>query len=205
MTDLKRSIFDLQTQQTDTAAKAVVALERIAESFRVALWEKAKTNSLSPLQVQLLIFLQFHPEKQRNVSYLSHEFNMSKPTISDAIKALHNKGHIEKEVNSDDRRAYHINLTSSGKQLSEELADFANPLRTKIASWPDASQAEFLESLMQVMRSLQTLNLISPQRMCLNCRFFEQSADGYYCNFLKSPLAREELRVDCPEFEESER
>jgi len=198
----QKSIFDLTFQHGDSAAKIVVALERISESFRVALWEQAKTHQLSPLQVQLLIFLRFHREGKRTVSYLSHEFNMSKPTISDAVRALLKKGHIEKEENTEDRRAYFISLTASGRELTEKIALFANPLRDKIGSWTEDEREILLVKLLDIISTLQTIGFINPQRMCYNCGYYASLSDGPHCQLLDKPLQPENLRLDCPEFVE---
>ena len=196
----QKSIFDLTFQHGDSAAKIVVALERISESIRVALWEQAKTHQLSPLQVQLLIFLRFHREGNRTVSYLSHEFNMSKPTISDAVRALLKKGHIDKEENTEDRRAYFISLTASGRELTEKIALFANPLRDKIGSWSEDERESLLVKLLDIISTLQTIGFINPQRMCYNCGYYTGATDGPYCQLLEKSLPPENLRLDCPEF-----
>lgn len=198
----QKSIFDLPFQHGDSAAKIVVALERISESFRVALWEQAKEHHLSPLQVQLLIFLRFHREGKRTVSYLSHEFNMSKPTISDAVRALLKKGHIGKEENTEDRRAYFISLTDSGRKLTEKIALFANPLRDKIGSWNEEERESLLVKLLDIISTLQTIGFINPQRMCYNCGHYAHLTDGPHCKLLDKPLQPENLRLDCPEFME---
>ena len=54
-----KSSFDLKRQSTKIESKIVVALERISEAFRVLLWNESKENSLSPIQIQLLIFFTF--------------------------------------------------------------------------------------------------------------------------------------------------
>ena len=90
------SSFHLTEQNQKIESRIVVALERISESFRVLLWNESKENSLSPIQIQLLIFIQFHAQEKCKVGYLADEFNMTKATISDAIKSLEQKELITK-------------------------------------------------------------------------------------------------------------
>src|SRR5690554_2520049 len=99
-----KSDFDLVHQNQSTESKIVASLERIAQAFRVLLWQESKEFSLSPIQVQLLIFLLHHSEEKRKVSYLANEFNMTKATISDTVKTLENKGLISK-VHDLDRKS----------------------------------------------------------------------------------------------------
>jgi len=113
---MDKSIFDITFQNTDTVSKIVVGLERISEAFRALLWEYAKTIGLSPIQIQILIFVAYHREQLCTVSHLAKEFNLTKPTISDAVKALEKKGMISKHKTLVDSRSYFIALTEEGKK-----------------------------------------------------------------------------------------
>ena len=85
---MDKSVFNPDFQQKDISSKLVAGLERISEVFKVLLWEKAKQVSLSPIQIQILIFIAYHKQELCNVSHLAREFNITKPTVSDAIKIL---------------------------------------------------------------------------------------------------------------------
>ncbi|MCC6691021.1 MAG: MarR family transcriptional regulator, partial [Bacteroidia bacterium] len=105
---MSKSDFDLTHQNQNVESKIVASLERIAQAFRVLLWRESKEFSLSPIQVQVLIFLLNHNEEKRKVSYLADEFNMSKATISDTIKTLEQKNLMTKEYEQRDTRSYII-------------------------------------------------------------------------------------------------
>lgn len=195
------SIFDTHAQGNDVNAKILVALERITEVFRVALWNVGKTNGLSPLQIQLLIFLKFHRAELRKVSYLAQEFNLSKPTISEAVRTLLKKGLIEKETLPEDTRSFLIHLSDKGEQLVHEISFFANDLKQGFSNWSEKKKRDFYQQLLQLINNLQQLGWISIQRTCYSCRFFQNDQQGPYCKFLKMPLQTEQLQVDCPDFE----
>ena len=91
------SVFNLQDQNSDLNSKIVAGLERLSQVFRILLWEKAKEQGLSPIQIQLLIFIQHHSADKATISYLAQEFNFTKPTISDAIKVLEEKNLLKKQ------------------------------------------------------------------------------------------------------------
>jgi len=82
------SVFNLDNQNTNLDYKIVAGLEQLSQVFRILLWEKAKEHSLSPIQIQLLIFIRHHSADKTTISYLAQELNFTKPTISDAIKVL---------------------------------------------------------------------------------------------------------------------
>lgn len=200
---MERSVFDPQAQAGSLDAKVVVALERIAEVFRVSLWNAGKEHGLSPLQIQLLIFLKFHSAEKCKVSYLAREFSLSKPTISEAVRTLLKKELIGKETDPEDSRSYSIHLAPAGEKLAAETASFANGLLPSFSAWSNERKRNFYGELLQLIASLQKLGFISIQRTCLKCRFFRKDKKGDYCKLLKMPLQTQDLRVDCPEFEEA--
>lgn len=199
---MSQPIFDPQAQSIDLDAKIVVSLERIAEVFRVLLWNMGKNHKLSPLQIQLLIFLKFHDAEKCKVSYLAHEFSLTKPTISEAVRTLLKKELIKKETDPIDTRSYSIHLTHSGNKLVDEISFFANDLKKPLAKWKVAEKANFYRNILELISSLQKLGFIHMQRMCFNCRFYEKTEVGGRCQLLKKNLKEKDLRVDCPEFEE---
>ena len=90
-------IFD--PQQPSTAGKIAVGLARISEAYRAQLWNHAKVMGISPIQIQMLIFMRYHLKNMCTVSQLAREFNVAKPTVSDAVQSLLKKQLVQKEVN----------------------------------------------------------------------------------------------------------
>ncbi|MEZ5024711.1 MAG: hypothetical protein R2728_15915 [Chitinophagales bacterium] len=64
---MEKSVFNTDYQQTSLTSKIVVGLERISGAFRYLLWEYAKTIELSPIQIQIIIFLAYHKREFCNV------------------------------------------------------------------------------------------------------------------------------------------
>jgi DNA-binding MarR family transcriptional regulator len=80
-----KSAFDPEGHEFNIDSKIVVALERISEAFKVSLWNENKKYGISPIQLQILTFLIFHPEDLRTISNLAAEFNSTKASISDSV------------------------------------------------------------------------------------------------------------------------
>lgn len=197
----QESVFNTEHQVQHLESKIVVALERIAESFRVALWQESKQNKLSPIQIQILIFLLFHSSEKCKVSYLAQEFNMTKATVSDAVKSLSQKKLIDKKTDPEDSRSYEIHLTAEGKKVAEKAATFAQPIAQPLYELSAEQKQVLYTSLLELIHKLQQANIISVQRMCFNCRFYKKNYEGHFCQFLNTSLPNNELRVDCAEFE----
>ncbi|MEQ8626471.1 MarR family winged helix-turn-helix transcriptional regulator [Ekhidna sp.] len=195
------NLFDPKVQESDLSSKSVVGLERISEVFRVLLWQKSNETGLSPIQIQLLIFIKNHDSSLANVSQLAREFNMKKPTISDAVKVLFQKELITKESGSD-ARAYTILLTKKGKLVVDLLKDFGEPVKDILDELDPKEKDALFQALSKVIFKLNQRGLIDVQRTCFGCRFYEKSSNGHYCQFIKKPLLENEIRLDCGDFQQ---
>jgi DNA-binding MarR family transcriptional regulator len=198
---MKKSPFDVTHQNSNIESKIIASLERVSQAFRVLLWNESKEFSLSPIQVQVLIFLLHHSDEKRKVSYLAGEFNMTKATISDTIKTLQQKELIRKEYELPDTRSYIIHLTKKGKTLAEKTSLFTTQVQVPIDKLPVADKENLLLSLLNIIHHLNKSGVITMQRMCFTCRFYQsrKNKQAHFCSLLNQPLSHYELRIDCAE------
>jgi len=196
-----KSAFNLNYQNSNVDGRIVAALERISEAFRVLLWDESKAFSLTPIQVQILIFLHTHSKDKRKVSYLAEEFNLSKPTISDAVKALEEKSLITRKNNPDDSRSYHIELTKKGKEIAEKTSLFTVELVKPIEQLESNDKENLLLSLLRIIYHMTRTGVITIQRMCWTCEYYRSDQDQgqHFCKLLNKRLLVTDLRIDCPE------
>lgn len=198
---MKGKVFDPKNQELELTSKIVAGLERVSQAFKVLLWDKAKELGLSPIQIQLLIFCSYHKSDLNNVSFLAQEFNVTKPTISDAVKVLDKKGLIEKEYSTIDNRSYSIYLSDSGKAVVAQTEDFAHPILESLKEMAAPEQSVFYQTLSRLLFQLNRKGVLAVQRTCYACRFYSKSEKGSYCNLLERWLEQTEIRLDCPEFQ----
>jgi DNA-binding MarR family transcriptional regulator len=198
------SVFNLQNQNTDLNSKIVAGLERLSQVFRILLWEKAKEQSLSPIQIQLLIFIQHHSADKATISYLAQEFNFTKPTISDAIKILEEKKLVKKTAHDTDTRSYTIQLTAAGTKVVLGTEDFAQPLTDIIAKAGASDKMILWQNIVNLIVQLNKLEIISVQRTCYNCKHFAIKNKNHFCSLLNQKLLTQDIRIDCKEFEMAE-
>ena len=195
------SSFNPERHLTNIDSKIVAALEKISEVFRVLLWTEAKEHNVSPIQLQLLVFLKYHTsDKQRRIAYMAKEFNLTKATISDSVKALEQKGLISRVTDTIDSRSFNFSLTEKGNRLTSVVENFTVPLDRAISTLTDDQKTYLLSSVFDLIFRLNAAGVISTQRMCYNCHYYGgDRAQTHYCNLMQSPLAFEELRLECPE------
>ena len=199
---MKDSTFNPKQQEKDISSKIVAGMERVSEVFKVLLWEKAKLVGLSPIQIQILIFIAFHKQELCNVSHLAKEFNITKPTVSDAIKVLGKKELIKKDYSSSDSRSYSIILSDLGTDIVSQTYDFSNPLKKQIDGFSTSELESLFGTLSQLIYKLNRNGILSVQRTCYGCKFYQKNQESDYCNLLQKELLNQEIRLDCPEFEE---
>src|SRR5688572_11632612 len=133
----KESTFNPEHQATHPSSKVVAALERLSEAFRVLLWQEAKQYGISPIQVQILTYLLHYPESLKTVLHLAGHFNMTKATISDAIKSIAAKGFVKRKEDLADSRSHSLHLTKEGKLLARKVERFAEPMEAAVQTMPD--------------------------------------------------------------------
>jgi DNA-binding MarR family transcriptional regulator len=195
------SAFDPERHITNIDYKIVAALEKISEVFRVLLWTEAKEHKLSPIQMQLLIFIKYHnSDKQRRIASMAREFNLTKATISDSIKVLEQKGLIKRTDDAVDSRSFNFSLTDQGAKLTGMIENFTLPLDGAIATLSPQQKDQFLVSVLDLIYRLNQNGIINTQRMCYNCYYYNgDRQQTHFCNLMKKPLAIDELRIECPE------
>lgn len=198
---MKKSAFDLEYQNSNIESKIIASLERVSQAFRVLLWDESKEFSLSPIQVQVLIFLLYHSDEKRKVSYLANEFNMTKATISDTIKTLEQKLLIKKDYEPDDTRSYIVHLTKKGKDIAEQTSMFSKQIQVPINNLHSSDKENLLLSLLDIIQHLNKTGVITIQRMCFSCHFYKSNNNGqeHFCELLNTKLENTELRIDCNE------
>ncbi|THU37321.1 winged helix-turn-helix transcriptional regulator [Niastella caeni] len=195
------SAFNPERHITNVDYKIVAALEKISEVFRVLLWTEAKEHKLSPIQLQLLIFIKYHTsDKQRRIASMAREFNLTKATISDSIKVLEQKGLIKRTDDALDSRSFNFSLTDQGMKLTGMIENFTLPLDGAIATLTPQQKDQFLKLVLDLIYRLNQSGIISTQRMCYTCFYYNgDRQQDHFCNLMQKPLAIDELRIECPE------
>ena len=171
---MKESTFNPVQQERDISSKIVAGMERVSEVFKILLWEKAKLVSLSPIQIQILLFITFHKQELCNVSHLAKEFNVTKPTVSDAIRILDKKELIIKDFSSSDSRSYSISLSDLGNDIVSKTYDFSNPLKKQVDSFSQSELEGLFDTLSQLIYKLNRNGILKVQRTCYGCNFYEK-------------------------------
>ena len=198
------SAFDPIHQSNSVNSKIIASLEKVSEVFRVLLWDSGKEYGLSPIQIQLLLFVRFHPEEDlRKVAYMAKEFNMTKATISDSLKTLELKGLVRKKTDVEDARSVTISLTAKGEKISQHVSGFADALDGALDRLAPKEREALLVTVMRLSRQLLEEEVLAVERMCFHCAHYKGNFnDNNYCEAYKKKIPQKSLRIDCPAHEE---
>lgn len=179
------------------------AVERLGHGLRSLSQRTARAAGLTPLQQQALLAIARQPPQRRQVGALSAEFDVTNPTMSDAVTALARKGLVTRTVAGDARRR-ELALTDAGEQTAAGLAAWDSPALQALHGLDDADKGAALEVLLSAIAVLVRDGTIAVARTCTTCRHFRphEHADApapHHCALLGLQLSRTDLRTDCPE------
>lgn len=179
-------------------------LARLAALARQDDWRAGEVEGLTPTQGDILRVLIQRQDGMR-VSALAAHLNVTQPTASDAIAALERKGLVEKLADPEDGRALILRPTRSGRALVKRWPLSFGAI---VETLTPADQAALLGIVTRSIQALQRKGAISPQRMCLSCRYFapnmhRDAARPHHCRFIDAPLGEADLKVDCADHEEA--
>lgn len=173
-------------------------LERIGEVSRAMRWQEATGSGLSPLQLRILGFVSDHAGQSVGVARLAEELQVTKPTVSDSVKLLVERGLLVRKPDPLDGRGHTLRLTAAGRKHLPA----AEPFAAALATLPRQERETLLLALMRLLEALLSSGEVQVQRMCWTCAHYSGDRQGkHHCLLLRKDLAVVELRTDCPEHE----
>src|SRR5215470_8977435 len=89
-------------------------------------WRRLRVHRVTPPQFGVLLIL--HHEKDLSLSTLAEHMGIDAPTSCRIVSNLAKRKLIRADHDPEDRRRFHLRLTSAGAKLSKELLE----LRTEI-------------------------------------------------------------------------
>jgi DNA-binding MarR family transcriptional regulator len=188
----------MKLQSNNIDKKIVYLLERVSQVFRALQWEMAKRHKLTPLQIQILLFLK--NRKEAIPSQIAQELGLTKATLSESISALEKKKLIRRITNKKDRRFIDILLTLQGKKVVRELISVENVFEHYLSEFSDTDKRNSLKFLLNIISLLYLGGYISVIRLCCTCQHFEKDAirsGVHFCKLLGKEMSTEEIRINC--------
>lgn len=193
-----RTNFSPEQQLTALDARLLLSLQRLSDMLKAMQWEQARTMGITPLQLQILLFVGYHPPAVNKAANIAAELQVSRPTISDAVGSLVSKQLLVMEADKRDRRSFALVLTETGTQLMEKAGEYMQPLLTLLDKKSVQEKGSLYHSVYNIITGLLTPEKGGVQRMCFNCAHYSGNKKRQHnCLLLQKPLSSSELQLDC--------
>lgn len=197
-------VYSLTKQNASIDAKLFATLERMATLFKSSTQLVSKRYQLTPLQLQVLLFVSEHRRDFCTVSYLARELLVTKATISDSVRVLVEKDILRRHANPNDSRAFYLNLSEKGKELYGTIKTDGAGLCYSASDLQDEQKTELLDLLLTLLKKNFDRGAI-PVRTCKTCVHYFPTNEGFHCQLLSRDLSFSDLRLDCPEHESDDK
>ncbi len=195
----------IQSSIEPLESKIIFIFDRITQLFKNILWEISYETNLSPLQLQILFYLNDRKEELRKISSIADEFGLTKATVSDAVRVLLEKEFVRKVPMKSDKRVKIIHLTEKGLKLVE----WGMSKRDKLAllgltGLKGEDKEQLFLSLMKIVSSYQEAGILKGMRMCPSCKNFVFNAfpgteKPHLCKLTGKRFRNLEIQVNCDE------
>lgn len=196
-------VYSLTKQNASVDAKLFATLERLATLFKASTQQVSKRYRLTPLQLQVLLFVSEHQSDLCTVSYLAHELLVTKATISDSVRVLVEKDILRRHTNPNDSRAFSLSLSKKGKELYDTIKTDGAGLCYSASDLQEEQKVVLLDLLLTLLQKNFDRGAI-PVRTCKTCVHYAPTSEGFHCQLLNRDLSFADLRLDCPEHESNE-
>jgi DNA-binding MarR family transcriptional regulator len=181
-------------------------LDRICAVIRADQWAIAGTVGLNPTQTHVMTFIAGRAEKGVRVGVIASQLGVSQPTATDSIAALVRKGLLTKTSDPEDARAVTMRITQAGRDIVRGIGLVITATERALETLSDEEQAELLQLVIKTIRALQIAGALSPQRMCVTCRYFRPNVHKgptapHHCDYVGAAFGPQSLRLDCSDHE----
>ena len=135
---------------TEVASSVGFLLSKAYQRACAIYKEQFERYDLTPQQFGLLRFL--WEEDGLTQIELSNRSQIDRTTIGGLIDRLEQAGLLKRLPHPDDRRAYRISLSATGKKMEAELTPLAEELHRKILAPLSAAEIETLTTILRKLR-----------------------------------------------------
>jgi DNA-binding MarR family transcriptional regulator len=131
--------------------KLATAFERFTRRFKVAEATAAMQNSLNPLDIQALLFIDEHPEC--NLGDVARHLQVALTTMSSSADRLVRRDMIERQRPEANRRSVALSITNNGHQAVAGYIDgYRASCKAMLQALDPVDQTEFLRLTQQIAK-----------------------------------------------------
>ncbi len=160
---------------------------------------------MSPLQVQILEYVDNSTGNRSGISAISAAVGVSKPTVSGAVDVLEKKRLISKHSSRGDKRRRDLALTLEGMKTVGLLSLWKQEVEEELSAFSHEEKTRARHLLIQLIDRLQRVGMINLARICPACENFVATGEpegdvSHYCRLLRRTISFAELNENCNEY-----
>lgn len=175
-------------------------IERIGNLLRAEQRLVGKAFGLQEVHLQVLLYLSLCNRYSNTPIAVTEYLNATKGTVSQSLKVLEKKDYIVKLPDANDKRVVHLQLTTQGEQIIQEV--IPPVVFVDAISGLTPQQVQDLKlNLTLLLTSLQKANRLRSFGVCKTCQFFLTEDNGFRCGLTKEPLSEHDRSRICREHE----
>ncbi len=201
------SIFDPRYRDRHVSARIARSFFRISQAIKNMFWGEYKLKSLTPAQIQTLLFLRYIRHDSATVNTLAKSLSSTPATASGVLDALQKKSMVMRKRKESDRRVISLSLTHKGANTIQKLEGLGNKLQKIIEELTIEELEALLSSLSKIERLLREKGYALITETCLTCFYFGRNIHlgeekPHYCKLFNIHLGEDEIYRECPEYSE---
>jgi len=186
-----------------TPTKLHERLERLANLLRRETRSAGADYGLQPVQWEALHYLSRCNRYSDTPQAVTEYLGSTKGTVSQTLKVLEKKGLISKQVDPDDRRVVHMQLTFAGRGCL--CATLPAPVLVQACQVLCGTKlSAFNVGLEGLLKSIQQAHGFKHFGVCKSCRYNQLTNDGFLCGLTTEPLSEMESQQICREHQPAE-
>ncbi|MBL4633106.1 MAG: MarR family transcriptional regulator [Kofleriaceae bacterium] len=174
-------------------------LERLGHLLRAEMRQGAQRHELKLVQLEALYYLSRANRYSLTTLTVADALALTKGTTSQTLKALVEKGFVERRSDKDDGRVVHHDLTPAGQRVVAECYP-VSALENLCQNHRGEDMNHLNKILTELLRSLQVEQGRVAFGVCNGCKYFGETAGGAVCGVTKEPLSKSDSLKICREF-----
>lgn len=173
-------------------------IERLGNLLRADVRAACYAHGVRPVQFEALNYLAQCNRYSDTPQAVAEYLGLTKGTVSQTLKVLEEKALLLKRDDKQDKRVVHLEPTARGRRLVAQAVP-AESVATGVESLSASNQRQMVETLRQLLRSIQQANGLKTFAPCRTCRFNKQRDVDYLCSLTQEPLTDDDVSLLCRE------
>ncbi len=167
-------------------------LERLSALHKSQLRKAATMEGMPLVHVEILYYLSICNKYSNTAQAVVEYLGQTKGSISQSLKVLEDKGHIERGPDKDDKRVTRLSLSKEGLNC---LKNIKKNLRQGIPNDPGN-----IDSLKSILSSWQNQNDLQGFGQCKSCQYKrDKGANKFQCGLTEETLTDADTKQICRE------